>query len=83
MLDKDFKVITKPITGEVYVRVNTQINELNATYVTIGENVTARLYGIIKKKLVLKKGSKLYMHGSILGTIENEGGEIQVFPPNK
>ena len=79
MDEKGFKIITREVTGEVYIRVNSQFNNINATYVTIGENVTARLYGIIKKKLVLKKGSTLHMHGYILGIIENEGGQINLY----
>jgi hypothetical protein len=79
MDDRALKIITREVTGEVYIRVDSQFNNINATYVTIGENVTARLYGIIKKKVVLKKGSTLHMHGHILGTIENEGGQITMY----
>jgi hypothetical protein len=79
MQDKGLKVITREVTGEVHIRVDSQFNHINASYVTIAENVTARLYGKIKKKLVLKKGSVLHMHGNILGTIVNEGGYINVY----
>jgi hypothetical protein len=79
MEEKEFKVISREVTGEVFIKADSQFNNINATYVTVGENVTARLYGIIKKKLVLKKGSVLYMHGHILGTIENEGGKIHIY----
>lgn len=79
MEEKGLKIITREVTGEVHIRVDSQFNNINASYVTVGENVTARLYGKIKKKLVLKKGSVLHMHGHILGTIENEGGYLYTY----
>jgi hypothetical protein len=44
----------------------------------VGENVTARLFGTVKE-ITLKKDARLYIHGKIVGSVSNEGGEIHVF----
>ncbi len=75
----DFKIINEEVTGVVRITVDTQFNKINADVVTVSANVNARLFGDIKEKLVLKKGSKVFLHGVVFGNVENEGGELHVF----
>ncbi|MGZ3919327.1 MAG: hypothetical protein ACXVC7_03500 [Bacteroidia bacterium] len=75
----NFKVVDAETKGEVTITIDTQYNNIKATKVIITEDVTARLYGDIMEKLILKKGARLYLHGTILGEIENEGGELYLF----
>lgn len=78
-MTSNFKVIYEEINGNVDITVNTQINNLRADKVIVGENVSARLFGTIKKTLVLKKGSRVILHGTISGDVKNEGGELSLF----
>jgi hypothetical protein len=75
----NFKVITTPVSGEVHIKENSQFNKLEADTVVVNENITARLYGSVKKTLVLKPGSVVVLHGRLHGSIKNEGGEFQNF----
>jgi hypothetical protein len=76
---KTFKVIEGKVTGSVNIESNTQFNNITAEHVVISENISARLYGNIKKGVTLKKGSKLYLHGTLAGEIKNEGGQIFIY----
>ncbi|HEY6162154.1 MAG TPA: hypothetical protein VI112_13060 [Bacteroidia bacterium] len=72
----DFIIVDDETGGDVTISRNTQFNNIRANTVVIQENITARLFGTIKKSLVLNKGSRLILHGSILGQVENLGGEL-------
>lgn len=74
----DLKPIQDGVSGHVCIKENSQYNNINADKVIIAENVTARLYGSVNN-IVLKKGSLIYLHGIISGSVQNEGGEIHVF----
>jgi hypothetical protein len=75
----NFLIIRETISGNVHIKQHAQFNDIRADKVIIAENVTARLYGTIKMSLILKKGSRLLLHGTITGKIENEGGEITIY----
>lgn len=75
----NYKIITGKVTGDVVITVNSQFNDVSATCVILSNNVTARLYGTIKGKLVLNEGSLLILHGTLDADIINRGGEIRVF----
>jgi hypothetical protein len=83
LMQEGFKIINEDVSGNVDITVNTQINNLNADEVTVAENVTARLFGNIQKLLILKKDSKVFLHGHISGNIKNEGGDLTVFGAKK
>jgi len=78
-MSEEFKIIHKEVVGKVEISVNMQIHNLKADEVTVCENITARLFGSIQKKLILKKGSKVFLHGVLFGDVKNEGGELHVF----
>ena len=78
-MSPDFKIIYEEINGNVDITANTQINNLRADKVVVSENVKARLFGTIKKTLVLKKGSVVILHGTIYGDVKNEGGELSLY----
>ncbi len=73
------KVIDTEVKGEVVINLNTQYNNLKADQVTVTENVTARIYGTIEGNVILKKGSRLHLHGVIRGKAINEGGEVYLY----
>lgn len=75
----DFRIIRIITKGTITIKQNVQYNNIQAERVTVNENITARLYGSIHKSLVLKKGSKVYLHGTLNGEIINEGGELILF----
>lgn len=79
MGSEGIKIIYEEIKGNVIINVNSQFNNINADTVTVSKNVTARLYGSIREKVVLKQGATLFLHGVITGEIVNEGGEVFVF----
>ena len=72
------KLIQEHISGNIHVKEDTQFNNADAERVLIESNVTARIYGNVKD-VVLKEGSRLYLHGIISGNVLNEGGEIHLF----
>jgi len=67
-----FKIIGTETKGEVYIKVNSQYNNINADKVIVAEHVSARLFGTINE-LVIKKGGQVWLHGTIKGKIENDG----------
>lgn len=75
----DFIIIKDETKGDITITQNSQFNKIDADTVVIEENVTARLYGSIRNLLVLKKGARLILHGSIHGKVENLGGEIHFY----
>lgn len=75
-MSSNYKIIESETTGDVLVHENSQYNNIRADRVTILENTTARLFGTIKYKLTLQKGARVYLHGSVLGEVENMGGEF-------
>ncbi len=75
---QDFKIITEEAIGVIKIKEDCQFNRVRAEKVVVSENITARLFGTVKT-IVLKKGAKLFLHGVILGSIKNKGGEIYVF----
>lgn len=75
----EFKIINTEIKGNLFVIRDSQYNNINAVNVTVGKNITTRLYGTIKGKLVIQKGAKVYLHGTVSGKLENHGGELHIF----
>lgn len=75
----EFKTISKETTGDVVVKENTQFNNIVANNAIIEKYVTARFYGSVRGLLTLKQGSKLYLHGTLYGSVQNEGGEVHIF----
>jgi hypothetical protein len=75
----DFETVNELTTGIIVIANNIQYNNIEAEKVVIEENVTARLFGKITNKLILKQGSTLYLHGSIHGNVENKGGVLNIY----
>jgi hypothetical protein len=76
---EEYKIIDKEIRGNIFIIRNSQYNKLNALNVTVSPDIQARLYGVIKGKLIINKGARVYLHGSLTGKLENLGGEIHIF----
>jgi hypothetical protein len=76
---EQFKIVQTETSREVWIRENSQFNNIEADQVIVDSNVTARLFGTISKLVILKKGARLYLHGLIKGHIRNEGGEVFIF----
>jgi len=79
MVKREYKIIETETKGEVHINTNSQYNNINARKVTVAENVTARLFGNVSQLLVLKKGSRIFFHGTITGRVKNEEGELFVY----
>ena len=79
MAKTELKIIEKIISGSICIIVNSQYNNLNAVNVTIEKNLTVRLFGIIKRQLIIKKGALVHLHGAVLGNIKNLGGELHIY----
>jgi hypothetical protein len=81
MVSSKYKIIETEATGEVHIMVDSQYNNIKASRVIVDEGVKARLFGTINEKLIIKKGARVNLHGTIKGTIENEG-ELYIFQSN-
>ncbi|MBC7695663.1 MAG: hypothetical protein H7141_09485 [Burkholderiales bacterium] len=75
---KELKLIQDEITGLVHVKEDSQYNSINADLAILAENVKVRFFGQVGD-VILKKGSLLYVHGTVSGKVENMGGVIHVF----
>lgn len=75
----EFKVISHKIDGDLHITENSQLNNVEANTVTIAPNITVRIFGTVKTMIVLKQGARLFLHGVLLGNIQNEGGEFHYF----
>ena len=75
---KDLKLITDEIKGLITITENSQYNNVKADKVILSENVKARLFGQVTE-VILNPGSLLYVHGSITGNVDNNGGTIHIF----
>jgi hypothetical protein len=74
------KIVSRLEGSEINITEDTQINTLRANKVLIGTNVTARVFGVVTEQIILEPGSKVYLHGRMLGSIINKGGEIIIHP---
>lgn len=74
------EIIREKTTGNIVIKKDSQYNDVDAQNVVIAKSVTARVYGNIRGLLTLKVGSRLYLHGVLYGSVQNEGGELHVFP---
>lgn len=75
-MSANYRIIEKKVTGDIHVHENSQYNNLHAETVTVEQDVTVRLFGSISNKLTIKKGARVYLHGSLAGTLDNLGGEF-------
>jgi hypothetical protein len=73
------KIIDSLVTGDVNVTSDTQYNNMVAENVTINENITARIYGIIHNEITIAKDATLYLHGKHYGQLINHGGKVQMY----
>jgi len=74
----DLKLIQDEVLGHVRIKENSQYNNIKAETVMVAQNITVRLYGSVGD-VILKKGSRIYLHGVITGNVQNEGGEIHFY----
>lgn len=79
----ELKIVKKKVKGNIIVEEDIQYNDVEAEDVIIENGVTARMYGNINGILILKPGSRLFLHGKHFGDIENKSGELHVFSGNK
>jgi hypothetical protein len=75
---QNLRIIQEEAVGIIKVKENCQFNKVKADKVIVSENITVRLFGTVNT-IVLKKGATLFLHGIILGSVENKGGEVHVF----
>lgn len=75
-VSSDHKIIESEITGDLLVDFNSQYNNINADNVIVSPRITVRFFGTIKKNLVIHEGARVYLHGTVLGKVENLGGEF-------
>ena len=73
------KIISKKEIAHELISENTQYNFLRAEHVTIAENITVMVYGIIEQSITVKKGATLHLHGFFRGVLHNEGGEFFLY----
>lgn len=74
----NLKLIQHQTTGLVHIKENSQFNCIQSDMVILSENIKARLFGQIGD-IILKKGSSVFVHGTVTGNIENQGGVIHIF----
>jgi hypothetical protein len=73
------KIKTEQVTGDLYILSDAQYNDVLANNVIVKDNVTTRIYGLIKKDLTVGKNALVYLHGKIRGNITNNGGTVYIF----
>jgi len=73
------RIVDEKTVGDLIIETDTQYNDLDAGTVVVNVNVTARLYGIINKDIIIKRGSKVYIHGTLRGQVVDQGGDIYIY----
>ncbi|MBX9852816.1 MAG: hypothetical protein K2X86_13815 [Cytophagaceae bacterium] len=73
------KIIPKKEADHELISENTQYNFLRADHLTLAENITVMVYGIIEQSITVKKGATLHLHGFFRGVVHNEGGEFFLY----
>jgi len=73
------KIVKSPVKGNVTITTSSQYNNINAENVVVEKEITARLFGTVNGRLQIKQGAKVYLHGIVKGSIENEGGELHIY----
>ena len=79
MTKTELRIIEREIEGNLIITLDSQYNNLKAEIVIVKENVIARLFGTVSKQLIIKKGARVYLHGSVAGQIDNDGGELFIY----
>lgn len=74
--------INSQVIGNITVSKDTQYNHIDCDSIVIEEGVMARLFRKVNQSITIKKGTIVYLHGKMLGMIDNEGGVLYVFLPN-
>jgi hypothetical protein len=77
-MSESFKIIPENITGDITVSEHSQFNKIGARNVEVKESVKARFFGTIEN-LKVNEGSRVWVHGSVTGKIDNRGGRIFIF----
>jgi hypothetical protein len=74
--------IAEIVTGDLIVKENTTFHHVLVESVIVENGVTARLYGSVRKEIIVKTDAIAYLHGNLLGNVNNQGGTVYVFKPN-
>jgi len=77
-MNENFKIIPEHVTGNVTVSEHSQFNSISAGNVEIACSVKGRFFGTIKN-LKVNEGARVWIHGSVTGKIENNGGRVFIF----
>lgn len=79
---KEVEIINEKSTGDLIINADTQYNDVLADNVTVKEDVTTRIYGVIKNSLTVEKGAMIFLHGKAPMKIINNDGTVYVFGPS-
>jgi hypothetical protein len=76
---EEYKIIKTEIEGDLTISEHSQYNHLNADTVIVEKGIRTRLYGVIHKKLIIRKEARVFLHGKLLGELQDEGGRFYHF----
>jgi hypothetical protein len=73
------EIIKNKVTGNLIIDKDSQYQNLEADTVIVEGNKTARIFGVVKKLILIKKNATVYFHGKIKGKVVNQGGNFHAF----
>lgn len=75
----EMEIIKDKITGDLVIDKDVQYQDVEVDTLIIQDNKTARVFGIVKKLIHIKKNATVYFHGKLIGKVINEGGQFHAF----
>ncbi len=72
-------IIRNQITNDVNMVESSSLQGQIIGCVTLNSGVNLQMHGMIIGKLILEKDSEAFIHGTINGDIENNGGHLYVY----
>ncbi len=77
--DTKMKIVKEKVTGDLVVANDEQYQDVEVDTLIVEPNITARVFGVVKKVLFIKKNATVYFHGKLRGRLINEGGNFHAF----
>lgn len=73
------EIIKDKITGDLIIDKDVQYQDVEVDTLVIQDNKTARIFGVVRKLIHIKKNATVYFHGKLIGKVINEGGQFHAF----
>jgi hypothetical protein len=73
------EIVENKITGNLVIDRDVQYQDVEVDTLIVEVDKTTRVFGVVKKLILIKKNATVYFHGKLNGAVINEGGNFHAF----